>query len=125
MTTFKLDTSGAIIPLNLHGEQAPHLAAIWEDLDPFVQGYVEALLRPAYEPGVFIDAFHFTDLAHETLARIKEDCERFTVLYGEWPLPEHGRGFWIGRQKDKHSPEFEPLTLYLGDDGLIYLRDAA
>lgn len=65
----------------------------------------------------------FRHLAPSTLERIEADCARFAELYGDWPLPEHGQGFWIGRAKGKHSPEFWPCVPYLAPDGLIYLRE--
>lgn len=63
----------------------------------------------------------FSDFHPSTLAAILKDCERFTKLYGEWPLRDHGEGFWKGRQKDKHSPEFPPQTPSLDDEGKVLL----
>lgn len=136
MAKFQLDTSGAVERPAGYTGWGVDRALTWEDLSPFVQGYVEALFASANrfeckaeclapcsdcldEAGPQVG---FSDLAPETLALILKDCERFEALYGEWPLVEHGRGFWSGRQRDKHSPEFPPLTPALADDGKVYLR---
>jgi hypothetical protein len=132
MSEFQFDTSGkayrSISETTLE-------AVYWSDLSPFVQGYVEAMMQAANEvvwPGIpqFRNAMggaldlKFSDLAPENLARIMEDCERFAKEFGEWPGKEHGYGWWIGRQRGSYSPQFPPLTVYLGDDGKVYLRDA-
>lgn len=71
----------------------------------------------------------FSDLAPETLARIIEDCAQITTdpagrAPGDkeswnWPNTEtSGRRFWKGRNLGQ-LPNFSPLTIYLGDDGLV------
>lgn len=83
------------------------------------------------------------DLAPETLEAMEADCERFRDLaddlLDEHPDPEigahdfwltrngHGAGFWDGDwpvNGDKLTAlvkrEFPEMTLYIGDDGLIY-----
>jgi len=124
--TFKLDTSGSIhfaTPYaKSHGLKTFYR---WEDLTPFVQGYIEEVLEHAdqYEvSGLQVRHVGFSDLANTTLARIIEDCAEFTRLYGEWPLPGHGRGFWIGRQRGSHSMEFMPLTVALNDAGKVVFQ---
>lgn len=130
-----LDTSGEVVMpaiIEMTGEpDAIALSYRWRDLDPFTQGYVEALFQsvvPVYDAGATVEmcmweAKGFSDLAPETLAAILKDCARFTELFGEWPLHDHGKHFWIGRQKDKH-PDFPPLTPTLSEDGKIYLRSS-
>ena len=81
-----------------------------------------------------------TDLAPDTLERMKADCGAFQEQYWEsicgnlsraghdfwltrcW----HGCGFWdgdwleAGNRLTAASHEFGEVTLYVGDDGLIY-----
>jgi hypothetical protein len=81
----------------------------------------------------------FSDLAPETLARIMEDCERIqtrpisaTHNWGTNTLA--GKMFWRDRAtgfaglglepRIRYSEVFPPLTVYLGDDGKVYLREA-
>lgn len=98
MADFQLDTSGEIIMARDPNHRGIHRPTKrWSDLSPFVQGYVGAALKGLttiachdhhYEPGAYKvcrrcgkdapRAVRFSDLAHETLARIIEDCERFT-----------------------------------------------
>lgn len=177
--TFQLDTSGAVRgPFNVTGYLT------FDDLDPFTQGYVEALfaaleaMRPPRDCAdllltdgsarkVNIQVGHggwrmrrprwrrdggwcvwdagwcsiakpargvwfilpppaFYRLARETLARIIEDC----ALAGPfWCMPktaEGGRNFWAARQnpgKWNNTGTFPPLTVSLGDDGKVYLRE--
>jgi hypothetical protein len=92
MTPFTLDTSGRVAG-NLEG------LAVWyefEDLDPFTQGYIEALFAsdvvdddPEVPPLTLGRLKGFSDLAPETLQRIVTDCERFDVAQdddGDWLL---------------------------------------
>lgn len=127
MSAFTLDTSGSVRQYDNAGGLMGALA--WTDLDPFTQGYIEALFASSVgtpefwvndaEAG-YPEGIGFSDLAPEALAAILADCERFVKLFGEWPLADHGKHFWLGRQKDKH-PDFPPLTPRMGDDGKVYL----
>lgn len=122
-TTFELDTSGSVRPYANRIASASELI-YWSDLSPFVQGYVEAMFV-AFGPYDWRDEHggawpsKFSDLAPATLQQIAEDCERLQQLHGEWPSAEHGRGFWVGRQKRNHAPLFPPLTLSLNDTGQV------
>jgi len=130
--TYQLDTSGAIERGEAYGGRC-----IWTDLDPFTQGYVEAVFTgasvdlhaewldrvdPYRSPG-------FSDLAPETLARIIEDCARFLIAYPAAREPDVpgarlvGGYVWTNRQGGDY-PDFPPLTVSLGDDGKVYLREA-
>lgn len=123
-------------------------------MDEFTTAYIEAMLwaetsgvdeeeRPDERSDAsFQDhGFTATDLAPETLDRIKADCAKFQAEHG--PLIElnltgaghdfwltrqgHGAGFWDG---DWPDPDGDTLTEackaygelypYVGDDGLIY-----
>lgn len=130
-SAFTLDTSGAVM-------LAPGF--IWSDLDPFTQGYIEALLREGSaavhtereqqgrERSRFDRDLGFSDLAPETLAAILTDCARRktqlapkgSTLFTE---AERGRLFWEDRQVALVAA-FPSLTPYLGDDGKVYLRAA-
>jgi hypothetical protein len=137
MSTFTLDTSGAVV--TAHGGDVGSLAVWYEfdDLSPFVQGYTEAMFASAVGTPEFWandrnagypDGVGFSDLAPETLAAILKDCEAFTNEVDGLPArlqtADAGRTFWMRRQ-DGARPGFPPLTPYLGEDGLVYLRGAA
>lgn len=117
--------------------------AVWyefDDLAPFAQGYVEALFRGVQvrnaigariPPGSPIPALlrnRFSDLAPETLALIRRDCERAEAL-SVWPFgrlynPNTAGGtvFWADRQDGAVAGHgFPPLTVTLGDDGKVHL----
>lgn len=125
MTTFQLDTTGAVLPVN---QDDPILSVqqgyTWLDLDAFTQGYIEALFaahsieRTTGDGRVFSHGA-FDMLAPETLARIISDCEDATARRNGWhyvPTTEGGREFWERRQRGGHF-EYSPLTITLGDDG--------
>jgi len=100
----------------------------WTDLNPFTQGYVEALLSSVDLVGERLDnvdpyrAPAFSDLAPETLARIIADCE---LSHSHWCLPHRasdGRRFWDMRQNPgnwNNSGVFPVMTILLGDDGKV------
>lgn len=138
MADFTLDTSGGV---RLRRDKI-RLNTLWSDLSPFAQGYVEAMLSGVVEgawrlaemtlaPGdtarVGPHWFRFSDLAPETLAAILKDCEAFPLGLPRVYLDgKHGSQMWVTRQKGEWTEEgFPPLTPYLGDDGKVYLRDAA
>lgn len=92
-------------------------------LDSFTRGYIAALL------GTMASG----RLAPETLAQIMEDCAEFRspkVGAADWFVFDRltGGDFWRdrqGRQLTRYSSRrFPPLTPYLGNDGLIYLKEA-
>lgn len=139
--SFQLDTSGRV---------AGHCAglAVWYefgDLDPFTQGYIEALLATGAEghdedPNSRDRPLAFRDLAVETLARIMEDCATYDRLTAGHPphsrntlTADIGRAFWEGRQRSKpvvvcaelgsglryglkHFPHLTPI---LSGDGMV------
>lgn len=78
-------------------------------------------------------ALGFSDLAPATLARILQDCasfENIAVGLGLTKLGEReGRHFYAGRNngtlQGAFAAAFPPLTLRLGDDGLIYFGEGA
>lgn len=121
-----IDTSGRV---NITRDPAQGFIR-WTDLDPFTQGYIEALFASIerttanliWDANFNARAPAFRDLAPETMKRILEDCaeERREGLHGD----ERGEGgaFWRLRNISnfRHWP---PLTPYLGDDGPIYLRE--
>lgn len=121
MTTLELDTSGRV---------AGHHAglSVWyefDDLSPFMQGYVEALfaelqrLLDAQRYGIWARAAYHM-LAPETLKRIMKiiaahDARYPVAIRGSITAQRlAGQGLWRGT----------PLTPYLGDDGKVYLREA-
>jgi hypothetical protein len=135
--TFKVDTSGRIACTDPSKPCICH-AATWDQLSPFVQGYVEAMFSTRfdgldgtarYEAETYGKSWRFSDVAPETLARIMEDCERFLALFGLCDVATSqkcGRIFWEQRSDpvwcSSLVERFPPLTPYLGGDGKIYLR---
>lgn len=146
MEAFTLDTSGSVHFPTL--DVTGRAFAMWSDLSPFVQGYVEALFasliadleaRRDYLPNLNgIGAsfgIAFSDLSPEVLALILRDCE---AVRNEAILPDTadaGRRFWDGRQSHKAvvvhtgfgkglaTKYWPPLTPYLSDDGNVRLRE--
>jgi hypothetical protein len=136
MSTFTLDTSGAV-PMG-RGENIG-LAGVnlrWDDpqMTPFVRGCAEGVLREVFEFATLPDGspYGFRHLAPETLAAILKDCERLLEIgnrpgasgWDEGRAREQGAGFWVGRQGGVWAPTFPPRIPYLGDDGRVYLREA-
>lgn len=129
MTTFQLDTSGRVeCPASFQ----PLGWAIWSDLTPFAQGYVEAMFDTPVGPAELWVGKAFSDLAPATLARIVEDCER-VADHAEFFADDPGASFWLNRQSGwpawcARRPDlpgrFPPLTVVLADDGRVYLREA-
>ncbi len=64
--------------------------------------------------------FGFRHLAPATLSRIIGDCEGHGGS-----TAEDGRRFYALRQMGDWGEAFPPLTVTLGEDGLIYLREGA
>jgi hypothetical protein len=133
-----MDTSGRV---ECAASFQPLGWAIWSDLDPFTQGYIEALFASeqaelwegaGYKPARPDDPrvneqWGFPDLAPETLARIVEDCAKWRREWspsGELTKAQQGDYLWRLRQADKGSRAigFPPLTAYLGDDGKVHLK---
>lgn len=118
--------------INASGEVA---GRTWADLTPFAQGYVEALLSD-FRASLEVGRRHplpvgmnprFSDLASETLERIVADCAKWREVY---PASTDGHAggdrFWGIRQAALvPRRRFPPVTPYLGDDGKVYLREAA
>lgn len=119
MSGFTLDTAGAV-----HGVVASDgdLAAyLWPDLSPFMQGYVEALLRATGSA--------FSDLSPEALALILRDCEANREALAAIGIhgpgtAQSGADFWRLRNTCKMTT-FPPLVPFLADDGRVHLREAA
>ena len=108
---FVLDTTGAVREPQL--PSAFVKVTRWTDLDPFTQGYIEALFFTSEDDlgmaanGHLNDPVGFSDLAPETLARIIADCAKFQdgrawadTLEGHPDADEEhaGRDFWYTRQ---------------------------
>lgn len=68
------------------------------------------------------DFARFSNLASETVVRIREDCARFQHSWGAHNNPAKlARNLWAKRQEGAY-PDFPPLTVYLDDDGKVCLR---
>ncbi len=127
----------------------PESARTFEQLDTFTQAYIEAMFwTDANSDSDDCADATFADMAPEALKSVIEDCAAFqtenaallaaayaTDNYGGeeqaghdfWLTRNgHGAGFWdrgIGWIGDKLSDacRHQNLSLYRGDDGLIYL----
>ena len=131
-TEFTLDTSSVVERGEAYGGRF-----VWEDFDPFTQGYVEALFESAWPDllqqliakGMSEAADHddsvqpeFSDLSPEALAMILRDCAALSKYYAK--SVGGGSKAW----SDRHSgewPGFPPLTPHLSDCGRVHLRKAA
>lgn len=119
MTDFTLDTSGEIVLPYPHLHPEPR-GYRWSDLDPFTQGYVEALfVSEQNDRGHGISCF--SDLSPEALAMILADCAEAQSSPPPWLWPVTGEEFWRARNVVS-SIRFPPLTASLGDDGKVRLE---
>lgn len=134
MGQFILDTSGVV---RFDGGTLGIIS--WDGVGQrggaFAQGYIEAALREFAdgEGNIFQGNGRwaaFTSLAPETLAAMLKDCEadvevgRRLNLAGnteDRTSAKAGRTFWDERQSGSLF-DCPPVTLHLGDDGLIYLQ---
>ena len=116
-------------------------------MDAFTRAYLEAALWSSLDNtddqgGEPLDAnYGFGDIASETLASIKSDCESFLRDHAAdignnieqaghdfWlTRNHHGCGFWDGdwpEETDQRLTEashaYGIVDLYVGDDGFIY-----
>lgn len=115
MTAFQLDTSGTVNAHLWRPLQGRRQYLVWSNLDPFTQGYVEALFSDDATQGAIMDEHGrvrhgFADLAPETLARIIVDCAAFQALpamddqtgvfadeHNERDRADAGHDFWLTR----------------------------
>lgn len=116
-------------------------------LDRFFYAYVECALWSSTDNAddtggaPLDDNYGPEDIAPETLARMREDCEEFIRMTGMehrlgWTAEQaghdfwltrngHGAGFWDRGKSDgdiltEHAKAFRGVDLYVGDDGRIY-----
>lgn len=111
-------------------------------MDAFTRAYIEAALWSSTDDdGESLDLYTVDDLAPETLAEMKADCEAFQSEHeadigGDleraghhfWlTRNRHGAGFWdgdwieeVGKRLTKASHAYGEVDLYVGDDGLIH-----
>jgi len=116
-------------------------------MDAFTKAYLEAALWSSNDNaddqgGEPLDSnYSFGDIASETLASIKSDCEAFQRDHAEdigsnveqaghdfWlTRNHHGAGFWdgdwpeeVGERLTDASNAYGGVDLYVGDDGFIY-----
>ena len=98
------------------------LAPAPEDLTPFAQGYVEALLTEAatIAPEGYMPDPSFRNLAPETLARIIADCSAAMdeLLWDDDRSHQSGATVWRERQADQWA-DLPPLAVTIGDDGKV------
>jgi len=134
---FKLDTSGEVRLQNGVSIHGPPLK--WSDLDPFQQGYTEALFADAaHDLAAEGDAkglpyrdhgASFSDLASETLQTIIKDCVGISRQFfhpggntipatSKGAVDEDGHWIWRDRQAGK-LPGFPPVTVYVDDEGKV------
>lgn len=114
--TFQLDTSGSVGIVTAAPQGGSYCQTIWwNNLPPFTQGYIEALMAP-----LDIRVYGFSDLAPETLARIMADCDVARTWAWSISAPDFlGREFWRLRQEGRYGDRFPPLTVTIGDDSKV------
>ena len=138
---FTLDTSGKIfLPLDSEPWRDPYDPVAWPDLDPFTQGYIEALLgalddaRPiAYRNGAWGSKARevpirpaFSWVSPEALAVTLRDCADARRRYMREDTTKDGALFWSARTNGDCVPEgFPPLAPYVRDDCKVDLKDVA
>jgi hypothetical protein len=124
-------------------EQTTPKVALPQQSDAFTWAYIDcALWSSLDDDGVPLDTnYDGTDLAPETLERMKADCASFQEQYWEsisdnltraghdfWlTRNHHGAGFWDGDWPDEVEEELTEachlwgeVDLSVGDDGRIY-----
>lgn len=139
MSEFTLDMPGYV------QIEAPYTLEVirlrFRDLSPFEQGYVEAMKNDRRMLSYFDDArmldwhdWAFSDLAPETLSVIRRDCAALvSPPYVFASGAEAGRFCWEWRQRGWRNTSggptlretFPPLTIYLGDDGLVCFKETS
>lgn len=116
----------------------------WRSLPPFVQGYIEAAMWTLTdEHGEHLDYLGLRDIADETIAKAREDCEAFESeqrammdatgaddhRHGVdfWlTRNHHGAGFWdrgygkLGDILTRAAHAYGSADWYIGDDGRVY-----
>ena len=88
----------------------------YEGLLPWHRRVEAFVSRNGYIDSVFGRRRHLPN------AKLDNDCEEWMRRCGPYMGPGHGRDFWEDRNIAR-SNRFPPLTLYIGDDGLIYQRE--
>jgi hypothetical protein len=129
-------------------EAAARADDIQECTEEFFNGYIEFALWSSSDPnddsGTSFERLNYDkedDIAPETLAKMKEDCDNFYSEYHDWWENEnddykaggdfwltregHGAGFWdggykLGKELTDAAHAYGEFTLYLGDDGMIH-----
>lgn len=134
MTTFQLDTSGAIDmrDMSLDGPRPrkfPYrqVAVQWSELPPFVQGYVGAVIEAATTTTMW--PLRFRSLSPEALAKIVSNCERALQLQhlnlgaAYNANDAGGRCFWSDQQAGLLA-DFPPCAVSAANDGVIRFEPA-
>jgi hypothetical protein len=127
----------------------PEAAHAYSQLDSFTRAYIEAMFftDANCDSEELADA-SFTELAPDALKSIVEDCSdfqesfadllRFAYTFGAYNESSaghdfwltrngHGAGFWdrglddVGDKLTEMAHPYGEVSLYRGDDGLIYL----
>jgi predicted aminopeptidase len=129
----------------------PEAAHTYSKLDTFTRAYIEAMFfTDANSDSEELADASFAELAPETLQSIIKDCTDFQTSFAElieracalgWMTYDeasaghdfwftrngHGTGFWdrglgdVGNELTEMSKPYGEVSLYRGDDGLIYL----
>lgn len=109
-------------------EECPSRAWMWDDLNAFTQGYIEALFadhsvsRYRSDEGRTYSHGAFDMLAPEALERIIADCE--VLRRAQWGDKSALIGGWIWQERQiGHLNRFPPLTVQIDGDGKVYLHD--
>ncbi len=125
MSDITLDTSGHVHAPT--GKPDGSWAVwFWSDLDPFTQGYAEAMFASLRDsPLPSLNRARFSDLDPETLSALRSDCAAYRSRYeGMTPLKVYGRQLWAARQGNCVE-DLPPLTAHLTDIGKVMFRAKA
>lgn len=130
MGEFQLDTSGFVTVLHPRGADVVGEEIRWPDFTPFAQGYTAALFATRITrgeqrwTGPLSEFAGFSDLAPETVERIREDCAALVGAHEHLNRQDVGAVFWHSRQKG-NQPRFPPQTISIDDNGKVRLTDSA
>lgn len=117
------------------------------NLDKFVQQYLETALWADLPEENLHDGLTIENIHETSIATARRDCDQFLtenskiisraieqtslthVAYHFWlTRNHHGAGFWdgdyseqLGERLTNAAQKFNELSIYVGDDGLIYI----
>ncbi|MBU0801396.1 MAG: hypothetical protein KKA05_10415 [Alphaproteobacteria bacterium] len=123
----QLDTSGTVLGVFDRELMKRDGCWTWDGMNNFMQGYISAaLLAETGLSGVPLwQNKAFSDFAPQALKLADENCTRFQRLTPGANDQDMGAMFWNDQQAGRWERVcFPPIAVYVGEDGLIYFREA-